>query len=78
MMSPPAQKVFDDALALPVDARLHLVEQLLASLNLPVSGEIEQIWQQESERRVAELEQGKAQLVDGPAVFNRIRGKYQR
>ena len=36
-----ADKVFNDALSLPSDARMSLVEKLLTSLNLPTHAEID-------------------------------------
>ena len=75
-MSTVSDKVLDEALALPADARLGLVEQLLASLNLPLSGEIEQQWAEEAEKRVGEIDSGKVQPIAGEEVFARLRKKY--
>ena len=50
-----ANKVFDEALSLPSDERVSLVEKLLTSLNLPIQAEIDRLWMEESERRVSKL-----------------------
>ena len=43
-----ADKVFDEALSLPANDRLGLVEKLLHSLNLPTQGEIDSLWAEEA------------------------------
>lgn len=72
------EKVFDEALSLPSDARIRLVERLLASLNLPTQAEIDRLWAEEAERRVEQIEQGEMELVPGEQVFAKIRKKCQR
>jgi putative addiction module component (TIGR02574 family) len=71
-------RVTEEALSLPADARLSLIEELIASLNLPTSEEIELAWAEEAERRVAEIEAGEASLQPGEEVFARLRAKYRR
>jgi hypothetical protein len=39
-----ADKVFNEALSLPSDARMSLVEKLLTSLNLPTHADIDLLW----------------------------------
>jgi putative addiction module component (TIGR02574 family) len=71
-------RVIEDALSLPTDIRLSLIEKLLMSLNLPVDKEIDLLWADEAERRIAQLEEGKAKLVSGQEVFARIKGKHSK
>ncbi|MCX5852942.1 MAG: addiction module protein [Deltaproteobacteria bacterium] len=73
-----ADKVFDEALSLPSDARISLVEKLIASLNLPTHAEIDLLWAEEAERRVSQIDQGNVELISGDTVFAKIRRKYQR
>ena len=73
-----ADKVYDEALSLPADARISLVEKLLSSLNLPTQNEIDRAWAEEAERRVSQIDSGKVKLIPGRKVFERIRQKYQR
>jgi len=73
-----ADKVFDDALSLPSDARVVLVERLLESLNLPTQAEIDRLWAEEAERRISQIDQGDVDLIPGDAVFAKIRQKYQK
>jgi hypothetical protein len=73
-----ADKVFNEALSLPSDARMSLVEKLLASLNLPTHAEIDRLWAEEAEQRVSQIDRGDAELISGDEVFAKIRRKYQR
>jgi hypothetical protein len=73
-----AEKVFDEALSLPADARLSLVEKLLVSLNLPTREEIDRLWAEEAERRVSQIEKGEAELIAGQEVFRKIRDKHRQ
>ena len=69
-------RVIEEALSLPADARLSLVEKLLTSLNLPIDEDIDRLWAEEAEQRVSQLEEGKAKLVPGEEVFAKIKSKY--
>jgi len=69
-------RVIDEALSLPSNVRLSLVEKLLTSLNLPIDKEINRLWAEEAERRVSQIEEGKAKLVPGEEVFAKIRAKH--
>jgi len=73
-----AKKVIDEVLLLPTDTRVSLVEQLLISLNLPTQPEVDRLWAEEAERRIAQIEKGKVKLLPGEKVFSDIRKKYQR
>ena len=73
-----AKKVFDEALSLPAEARMSLVEKLLTSLNLPPRPEIDQLWAEEAEKRIAQVDKGEKRLVSGRKVFSNIHKKYRR
>ena len=49
-------RVIDEALSLPSNVRLSLVERLLTSLNLPIDKEINRLWAEEAERRVSQIQ----------------------
>jgi hypothetical protein len=72
------KKVFDEALSLPAEARVSLVEKLLTSLNLPTQPEIDRLWAEEAEQRIAQIDKGEIKLVSGKRVFSNIRKKYRR
>ena len=69
-------RVIEEALSLPADVRISLVDKLLKSLNLPVDEEIDRLWAEEAEHRVSQIEEGKAKLVPGEEVFAKIRAKH--
>lgn len=75
-MSTVTDKVYNEALSLPANARLDLVDKLLSSLNLPTQQEIDKSWAEEAERRINEIDQGKVKLISGNKVFEKIRHKY--
>ena len=72
-----AKKVVDEALSLPAEARMSLVETLLASLNLPTQPEIDRLWAEEAERRISQIDKREMKLVPGKKVFSNIRKKYR-
>ena len=73
-----ADKVYDKALSLPANDRIGLVERLLSSLNLPTQPDVDKLWADEAERRVAQIDSGEAELIPGETIFERIRKRYRR
>ena len=69
-------RVTEEALSLPADIRLNLVEKLITSLNLPIDKDIDRLWAEEAERRISQIEAGEVRLVPGEEVFSKIRAKY--
>jgi putative addiction module component (TIGR02574 family) len=69
-------RVIEEALSLPADIRLNLVEKLITSLNLPIDEDINRLWAEEAERRISQIEAGEVRLVSGEEVFSKIRAKY--
>jgi putative addiction module component (TIGR02574 family) len=57
-----------EAVSLPVEARLQLVEKLLESLN-PSYKDIDELWAVEAEKRVGEIERGEVRTVPGEEVL---------
>lgn len=57
-----------EALALSVQERAELAEQLLSSLDALSEAEIEQLWFQEAARRAVEIDQGLAQRIPADEV----------
>ncbi len=77
-MATVSDKVMDEVLSLPADARISLVEKLLASLNLPTQQEIDREWAKEAERRVAQIDRGEVKLIPGEEVFAKLSQKHRR
>lgn len=69
-------RVVSEALELPAEARISLVERILASLNLPTQPDVERLWAEEAERRVAEIDKREVDLIPGDEVFDKVRQKY--
>ena len=58
--------------------RTLLIDKLIQSLNVPLSAEIDKIWAAEADRRVAEIESGKVEMIDGEEVFKEIRERFKK
>ncbi len=71
-----AEKVYNQALDLPIDDRLILIDKLLHSTNLPTQADIDQAWAKEVELRCKMLENGKAELIPGEETFEKIKKRF--
>lgn len=65
------KKLIDEAVALPVEERVLMVDLLLRSLNQPES-EIDEKWIVVARKRLAEMRSGSVEAVPGDRVFERI------
>jgi putative addiction module component (TIGR02574 family) len=74
-MSVAIEKVLNEALSLPAEARISLIEKLLESLNTPTQAEVDRLWAEEAERRVSQIDKGEVELIPAEEVFARIRKK---
>ena len=72
-MSMLSEKIVDDALSLPADMRLALIERLLQSLNIPTQPDIDAQWAEEAERRIQQVAAGEVEAIPGEHVFDEIR-----
>jgi len=73
-----SEKIYEQALNLPINDRLILIDRLLISTNLPAQNDIDQAWVQEVERRCQELDSGKARLIPGEEVFEKIKKRFSK
>ncbi len=64
------------ALQLTAADRSHLLERLIASLD--TDPDIEAAWEQEADRREAELDSGDVTAIPGPEAMARLRAKLAR
>lgn len=67
----PKDDLISEAVSLPVEIRIRLVEKLLQSLN-PTDHDIDEQWAVEAEKRVAQIEGGEVKTVSGDEVFERL------
>jgi len=61
--------------SLPIDMKIEVVDKILESLT-PNQKEIDELWKIEVERRIDDLESGKAKTILGEQVFANIRERY--
>jgi putative addiction module component (TIGR02574 family) len=71
-----AEKVYEEALDLPTDDRLKLIDRLLHSTNLPTQTDIDKAWSKEVNARSERLKNGNAKLIPGEEVFAKIKSKF--
>jgi len=64
------------ALKLTAEERAHLADKLIASLF--EDREVEDLWAEEVERRVEEIESGRAKLIPAAEAIARARAAYTR
>jgi Putative addiction module component len=72
-MSTSVEALEAEALRLPVADRSRLLERIAVSIQ--VDPEVDEAWDQEADRREAQLAEGTAQLVPGDEALARLRAK---
>lgn len=72
-MSASSDEILKEALALPLQERAELVEQLLATFQTPPDPHIDELWAREAEDRLDAYDRGELKAVPAEEVFNRIR-----
>jgi hypothetical protein len=68
-----AEKLYQDALALPSKTRVTLTERLVASLADDVPEEIQRAHIDEVRKRIAQVESGEVELIPGDEALARVR-----
>lgn len=74
-MSSTVELLEAEALQLSATERAHLVERLIASLD--VDPEVEDAWAAEVERRNAEIESGAVTLIPGPEAVAKLKAEFR-
>ncbi len=62
---------------LPIDMKTQLVEKLLSSIH-PHQKKIDDLWADEAEKRVKEIQNGVTKTIPGETVFNEIRDRFSK
>ena len=73
-----AEKIYQDALALPAETRVELTERLVASLADDVPPEIQRAHLDEVRRRIAQVESGEVELIPGEEALAQVRNIQSR
>ncbi len=73
-MSTIVDNVLAQALQMPPKERATIAERLLASLDTVADEEVEKAWQQEVQRRLAEIDNGEVVCLPWEQVLQRLRG----
>jgi putative addiction module component (TIGR02574 family) len=72
MASMTKKEVFEGAMALPPEERARLAHDIIASLDTPPDGGAAEEWVREIERRIREVKEGSAKLVNWKEARARI------
>ncbi len=64
-------------MSLTPEARAQLADQLLASLDGEDQKEIDAAWDEEAERRIQEIREGKVETIDGESVMKELRSRFK-
>jgi putative addiction module component (TIGR02574 family) len=70
-----AEEILQKALELPEEDRERIAESLLWSVNSDDESTFEEEWGSEIQRRIAEIDEGKVQLIPGNEVMARLRAR---
>jgi len=73
-----AEKIYKEALDLPVEDRLSLIDKLIISTNLPTRKDIDKAWSKEVYQRFRQLESGKSTIIPGEEVFDKVKKKFSK
>ena len=73
-----AHALRDAVLQLPDEDRAWLAAEILASLDGPPDPGVESAWEEEIDRRVAEIESGAVELLDWQVVKARLAEKLRK
>ncbi len=75
-MSLPLDDLKRQVIALPSQERGSLALAIIHSLDGPPDPDVDAAWQQEFERRCAEIDRGEAKLIPGDEVMDHMRRKF--
>ena len=70
------EKLLQEILSLPSHLRTILIDNLIESLNVPIQKEIDDLWAEEAEKRISDINSSKVQSISGEKVFEDIRSRF--
>ncbi len=71
------KQLIDEAVLLPVEERVLVVDSLLRSLNQPQS-KVDRKWAEVAKRRLAELRSGRVEAIPGEDVFGKVWERFEK
>ena len=71
-MSASSEQILQEALALPLEERAHLIEQLLATFQTPPDPALDQLWANEAHDRLEAYDRGELEAVDVEEVLEQL------
>jgi putative addiction module component (TIGR02574 family) len=72
------EEILSAALALPPGLQAELADHLLASLDSEDQKRTDNLWAEEAERRLREIDGGKVETIDGEAVMRQLRSRLKK
>jgi putative addiction module component (TIGR02574 family) len=72
-MSPQIERITREALELPTEFRAQLAKQLIDSLAIETDTEVAEAWWEVAERRLAEVDSGKASIIPASEAMQQAR-----
>lgn len=75
-MTQAAEEILQQALQLPEEDRERIAEALWRSIDGDTLEEVEEAWKVELERRVAEIDGGRARFVSGDEFMTGLRARF--
>jgi putative addiction module component (TIGR02574 family) len=69
------QELIAEAISLPIDERVIMIDCLLKSMN-PPEAEIDKKWAAIAKQRLSELRSGKVKAISGDEVFEKIWNRF--
>ena len=64
-----SKQILQEALALPLEEKVHLIEQLLATFQAPPDPALDQLWANEAHDRLDAYDRGELDSVDIEEIF---------
>jgi len=76
-VSATSEQIFQQALALPLEERAELIEQLLATFQGPTDPALDRLWIAEAHDRLDAYDRGEMETVSVEEVFEEIERDYK-
>jgi putative addiction module component (TIGR02574 family) len=71
------EELMSEAESLPLNLKTQLIDRLLNSIN-PSQNDIDKLWAEEAEKRVAEIQTGEVKPISGDIVFREIQERFSK